>query len=212
MGRSRDARPARSTGSVRNSGAGWQTTQKKRPGSDDAHYHSHAVTRAARTRSNRANRDISSTVNRGTANDERGALRLTDWLGVSQARIRASYFPQKATCAVCRTQLTPLADAEPCTAFSLSSATNSGLKRKLRLVTIVNLRFGEELEVVSTEAAASRRSPRAGSSRIPARIARSERTADRARSGVKRLPELRSESATEQPPWEREREALDLDS
>jgi hypothetical protein len=48
----------------------------------------------------------------------REARFATDWFGVSQARIRASYFPQKATCAVLRTLLTPVTDAEPSTAFS----------------------------------------------------------------------------------------------
>jgi hypothetical protein len=37
------------------------------------------------------------TVNEAHRPEARGALRLTDWLGVSRARIRASYFRQKAS-------------------------------------------------------------------------------------------------------------------
>jgi hypothetical protein len=37
------------------------------------------------------------TVNEAHGPGERGALRLTHWLAVSQARIRALYFPQSAT-------------------------------------------------------------------------------------------------------------------
>jgi hypothetical protein len=63
---------------------------------DGARHPRHAVTRAARTRSSRPNRDMSSTVkghlDQAHRLEERGALRLTHWLGVSQARVRASYF------------------------------------------------------------------------------------------------------------------------
>src|SRR5438128_448822 len=51
-----------------------------------------------------------------------GALRRTHWLAVSQARIRASWFPQKATRAVCGTLLTPVPDAAPSTASSRNHA------------------------------------------------------------------------------------------
>src|SRR5712691_7770869 len=59
------------------------------------------LTRAARTRSSRPNRDISSTIDRHHQEvdrpEERGAVRPTHWLGISQARTRASCFPQNAT-------------------------------------------------------------------------------------------------------------------
>src|SRR5712692_5128476 len=55
--------------------------------------------------SSRPNRDMSSTINGHHQEvdrpEERGAVRPTHWLGVSQARTRASYFPHSATPVVC---------------------------------------------------------------------------------------------------------------